>query len=275
MTNANPLSTKTILLNCMKHKVKHVVLTRKAVLFVLLVCLATFLANSKLAHIDNRFLNMWDLIFDMLYHPYYQLFLFLLFFLFVLSDICDDRPITLYVLLRLNKKSTWLLSKIFLILLISTLYTLVYLCIITLISLLLYGYSIHWSPGSSNLYHGELIGHIQPVTGFILLAIRYVLSIWFLSILYLFVYASADGYRIVKAVSVTVMLLVINHLFAYRFFVSYAPFLYIHNGYLVTLRLNENGFQSAMVLNAAAVSPIVLMLLVLWMRKSKLEFGGS
>lgn len=264
-----------VLRNYSKQKLKQVIKNWKTGLFVLLVCASTFLANSTLRSVGRDSLNMWDLIYGMLVHPYYQLFLFLLFFLFVVRDICDDRPITQFILLRLKQKATWLWAKGLLVLIMSTLYTSVYLAIITVSAFLLYGYDVTWSAGAMAFAHGEFVDDIRPGAGFILIVIRHFLSIWFVSMCYLLVYSYAPRFRNITAGIVTLMLLIFNHLFAFGFFVKFAPFLYIHNQYIHVVRVDENGWQAAMLLNAAVLSSIIFIVLLLWWRKSKLQFTES
>ncbi|WP_018130191.1 hypothetical protein [Effusibacillus pohliae] len=191
-------SDRTVVLQYSKQKINQASMKFKTLLFLLIIVMMTFLDSVSLKN-SIQFTNSWDLIFDIVDNKYIQLYFFLFFFLFYVFDVCHDKQITHYIMLRLRQKTKWLYAKIGSLLVLGTVYTLLYTGLVCLLALLFQGYDSSWSQGVSGLQHGIYTPFVTPVQGLGMIFVRYLLSVWLVSILYLLIYTLSKKHRNTKA----------------------------------------------------------------------------
>ncbi|UTR15923.1 hypothetical protein MM221_05010 [Salipaludibacillus sp. LMS25] len=246
---------------------------KKMYLLPIIVIGLTFFKNAQLQ--GSVPINMWDLVYGILYNPYYQLFLFLLLYIFIVRDICDDGPLTISILLKLNKRTSWLWAKWIVLFLTSSLYTLIFFTIVIGLPMLLYGFDKTWSLAAHDLWHGVLTPYIAPLPGCAFLFMRYYLSILFISVVYLLIYLIANKFKHVKATLTVLIIIFMNYLFQLSFLVTYSPFIYLNNDYIAIITHVDNGLDALMKLNLALLSSLILILLLTRWFIRRAEWGET
>lgn len=254
-----------------RRKISHATINIKTLVFLSIIVVMTSLDDANLKR-SIPSMNAWDVIFDVLNNRYIQLYFFLLFFLFYVYEICHDKQISRYTLLRLGRKINWLYAKAGSLLVWGTVYTCLYVGFVFLVAVVFQGYDSRWSSNVSAFHHGMYAPFVTPAQVLGMIVIRYLVGVWLMSLLYLLVYSWCKKNRNLKAMLVVATVLFANGILNVNFFRTFFPFLGIEIGYLAFLTENPDPLSVMIHFNAGPAVGILCILFLLRLTIKKLEF---
>lgn len=259
--------------NYYRQKMKVTIFSKRTMILILATIGILFMENIILGNSRMRGgqSNGWDLLLSILKNNNYYLFFFLPYLLLYSYEICHEQNVGRYVALRLGSRFNWLASKVLSILTVGTLFTVLYLVLVTMGAFLLQGYGSHW--GIDYEFGYQTL--ISPVVAYVALSIRYLLSAWFITSVYLLVFLHTRKNQHVKAFMVCFIILFANRLVSVNFLMQWLPFLSISTDYVALIREHQGLPQFLLRYNTGVMASIISMYSVLWLTNKKIELGNE
>ena len=207
-------SNKSIVLNYYKNTLKRVLLNKKNCVFFLIVFSTTIIMNYS---VKNNFknINSWDTCFYILENKYIHTFFYLGWFIIYLIQIYDENKIHIFIKIKSRSKINWVHSKLLSVFSLSIIYCVIYISCVFAICSIIMPYQNTWSIKAINsntlLYYAHHYHmNISVWNVFFLLYVKYLLGLFFISILYLLMYILTKKNRIFYSTIATIIICIIN-----------------------------------------------------------------